>query len=430
MTRPLLRLLVALLLAAWAAPAAAVLSIDIRQGVRDPLPVAVVPFAWEGQGARPFDVSGLVAADLKRSGLFRLIGEQAFISRPHTPSGVTYKDWRLVGSDALVIGRMLPAADGQVEVRFRLFDIYSQRQITGVRYVVDPGGLRDVGHRIADAIHSELIGWSGAFNTRLAYVVKEDERFRLMVADADGANPRAVLTSKQPILSPAWSPDGESVAYVSFEQGRSMVYRQDLASGKRTTLAAFDGINSAPDFAPGGDKLALTLSKDGNPEVYVLDLDSRQLRRLTRHGAIDTEPSWGPEGEALIFTSDRGGGPQLYRVAASGGEVERLTFEGRYNAAPSWSPGGERVAFVHGDGNRFAIAVMDLGSGNMRTLTELGPNESPSFAPNGRKILYATQAAGGAGELATVSVDGSIQQRLQRKRAGDVREPAWSPMAP
>jgi TolB protein len=429
MTRLLPLLLAALLVAAFARPAGAVLSIDIRQGVRDPLPVALVPFAWEGEGARPFDVAGVVTADLKRSGLFRFIGEGAFISRPHTPEGVTYKDWRLVGADALVIGRMRPAADGKVEVRFRLFDVYSQRQITGVRYVVDPGGLRDVGHRIADAIHRELIGWSGAFNSRLAYVVREGERFRLMVADADGANARSVLASRQPILSPAWAPGGDKLAYVSFEQGRSMVYLQDLATGKRSTLAAFDGLNSAPDFSPDGDKLALALSKDGNPELYVLDLASRQLRRLTRHGAIDTEPSWGPEGEQLIFTSDRGGSPQLYRVAASGGEVTRLTFEGRYNAAPSWSPTGERVAFVHGDGNRFAIAVLDLESGSTRTLTGLGPNESPSFAPNGRMILYATQAAGGAGELATVSVDGSVQQRLQRERAGDVREPAWSPMA-
>jgi TolB protein len=427
MTRMLVTL-AAVLLTLWTGPASAVLSIDIRQGVRDPLPVAVVPFAWEGDGQRPFDVSALVAADLKRSGLFRLIGEQAFISRPHTPEGVTYKDWRLVGADALVIGRMRPAGAGRVEVRFRLFDVYSQRQITGVRYEVDRGGLRDVGHRIADAIHTELIGWSGAFNTRLAYVVKEGQRFRLMVADADGANPRAVLTSKQPLMSPAWAPDGESLAYVSFEQGRSMVYRQDLASGKRTTLAAFDGINSAPDFSPSGDRLALTLSRDGNPELYVLDLASRRLSRLTRHGAIDTEPSWGPDGESLIFTSDRGGGPQLYRVPAEGGEVKRLTFEGGYNAAPSWSPKGERVAFVHGDGNRFAIAVMDLSSGSMRRLTGMGPNESPSFAPNGRTILYATQAAGGAGELATVSVDGNVQQRLKRKRSGDVREPAWSPL--
>ena len=428
MKRILPLLLAAVVIAGWVRPVGAVLSIDIRQGVRDPLPVAVVPFSWEGDGQRPFDVSGLVAADLKRSGLFRLIGESAFISRPHRADGVTYKDWRLVGADALVIGRMRPAANGRVEVRFRLFDVYSQRQITGVRYVVDPGGLRDVGHRIADAIHTELIGWPGAFNTRLSYVVREGDRFRLMVADADGANPRAVLTSRRPLMSPAWAPDGEKLAYVSFEQDRSVVYLQHLDSGKRSTLAAFDGINSAPDFSPSGDRLALTLSRDGNPELYVLDLESRRLRRLTRNGAIDTEPSWGPDGERLIFTSDRGGTPQLYRVPAAGGEVERLTFEGRYNAAPSWSPKGDRVAFVHGDGNRFAIAVMDLESGAMRTLTALGPNESPSFAPNGRMILYATQGSSGAGELATVSVDGNVQQRLQRKRSGDVREPAWSPM--
>lgn len=424
----LLPLLAAVVLAGWMPAAGAVLSIDIRQGVSDPLPVAVVPFAWEGEGEAPFDLSGLVTADLKRSGLFRLIDPEAFISRPHTPDAVTYKDWRLVGADALVIGRMLPATDGQVEVRFRLFDVYDQGQLTGVRYVVAPEALREVGHRIADRIHTELVGWSGAFNTRLAYVVKEGERSRLMVADADGANPRTVLTSREPIMSPSWAPDGKSLAYVSFERGRPTVYMQDLQSGKRSTLAAFDGINSAPVFAPDGDKLALTLSKDGNPELYVLDLESRQLRRLTRNGGIDTEPSWGPEGEHLIFTSDRGGRPQLYRIAASGGEPERLTFEGRYNASPSWAPRGGRVAFVHGDGNRFAIAVMDLESGAMRTVTDFGPNESPSFAPNGRTILYATRGPGEGGELATVSVDGNVQQRIQRERSGDVREPAWSPL--
>lgn len=428
MTRILPLLLAAVLIAGWPPPAGAVLSIDIRQGVRDPLPVAVVPFAWEGEGERPFDLGALVTDDLRRSGVFRTIGEAALISRPHTPDAVNYKDWRLVGADALVIGRMLPASDGRVEVRFRLFDVYSQKQITGVRYVADRGGLREVGHRIADAIHAELIGYPGAFNSRLAYVVKEDGRFRLMVADSDGANARAVLNSRRPILSPAWAPGGGKLAYVSFEQDRSMVYLQDLATGKRSTLAAFDGINSAPDFSPSGDKLALTLSKDGNPELYVLDLGSRDLRRLTRHGAIDTEPTWGPAGESLIFTSDRGGTPQLYRVPAEGGEVERLTFEGRYNAAPSWSPGGGKVAFVHGDGNRFAVAVMDLESGAMRTVTAMGPNESPSFAPNGHMILYATQAAGGAGELAAVSADGNVQHRLQREGSGDIREPAWSPM--
>ena len=427
MTR-ILQVLAALALAGWVPVAGAVLSIDIRQGVRDPLPVAVVPFGWEGEGERPFDLSGLVKADLKRSGLFRPIDPAAFISRPHTPDGVTYKDWRLVGADALVIGRMRPAAQGKVEVRFRLFDVYAQSQLTGVRYVVDPESLREVGHRVADRIHTELIGWSGAFNTRLAYVVKEGDRFRLVVADADGANPREVLTSREPIMSPTWAPDGKKLAYVSFERGRSTVYMQDLESGKRSTLAAFDGINSAPVFSPDGDKLALTLSKDGNPELYVLDLASRDLRRLTRNGAIDTEPSWGPEGERLVFTSDRGGAPQIYRVAASGGKPERLTFEGGYNAAPSWSPRGNRIAYVHGDGNRFAIAVMDLDSGSMRTVTGFGPNEAPSFAPNGRMILYATQGPGGAGELATVSVDGNVQQRIQRERSGDVREPAWSPL--
>ncbi|MFA9459841.1 Tol-Pal system beta propeller repeat protein TolB [Thiohalorhabdus methylotrophus] len=412
-------------------PAGAILSIDITQGVRNPLPVALVNFSWEGSGERPFDVGALVSRDLRRSGMFRMINSSAFISAPHRPEDVEYKDWRLVGADALVIGRMAPAGDGRIEVRFRLFDVYSQEQIAGVRYKVKPGGLRGVAHRIADTIHEQLIGWSGAFATKIAYVVRENEEYRLMVADSDGASPRPILTSESPIMSPAWSPDGRSVAYVSFEQQRSMVYMQDLETGKRSTLAAFEGINSAPEFSPGGRRLALSLSRDGNAEIYVLDLQTRKLTRVTRHWAIDTEPTWSPDGDRLIFTSDRGGTPQLYRASVDGGEAERLTFEGKYNAAPTWSPDGKRVAFVHGDGTNFAVAVMNLQEeGAIQSLTERGPNESPSFAPNSRMILYATQGPNGKGELATVSVDGNVHQRLKRENSGDVREPAWSPMQP
>jgi TolB protein len=429
MMRTRFLLLAAVFLLGAVRPAGAVLSIDITQGVRDPLPVALVPFSWEGEGAAPLDVAEVVAADLRRSGLFRLVDPDAFISRPHRPEQVQFKDFRLIGADALVIGRMQPAGGDRAEVRFRLFDIYGQEQVAGVRYRVDRGGLRGVAHRIADTIHEKLVGWSGAFASRLAYVVKEGETYRLMIADADGANPRSVLTSEQPLLSPDWGPRGKHLAYVSFEKRRSMVYMQNLETGKRSTLAAFDGLNSAPAFSPGGDKLALSLSRDGNPEIYVLDLGSRELRRLTRHGAIDTEPAWGPQGEQLIFTSDRGGGPQLYRLPVAGGEPERLTFKGRYNASPTWSPDGRWVAFLHGDGNRFAIAVKDLENGGaLREITGTGPHESPSFAPNSHTILFATQAPDGAGELATVSVDGSVHQRLKRQRAGDVREPAWSPM--
>jgi len=430
MTRTLLLpLLTIALFAALARPAGAVLSIDITQGVRDPLPVALVPFSWEGEGQPPVEVSEVVRADLKRSGLFRLLDPAAFISRPHKQEEVQYKDFRLVGADALVVGRVRPGGGDRVDVRFRLFDVYAQEQVAGVRYRAPADGLRQVAHRIADTIHEELVGWSGAFASHMAYVLKEGKRYRLMVADADGANPRSVLTSQEPLLSPAWAPDGKHLAYVSFEQGRSMVYMQNLETGKRSTLAAFDGLNSAPEFSPDGEKLALSLSRDGNPELYVLDLASRELTRLTRHWAIDTEPTWGPEGEQLIFTSDRGGGPQLYRLPASGGDPERLTFEGDYNASPSWSPDGRWVAFLHGEDNRFAIGVKDLEKeGPLRTVTGRGPHESPSFAPNSHTILFATQATDGSGELATVSVDGNVHQRLQRQRGGDVREPAWSPL--
>jgi TolB protein len=287
--------------------------------------------------------------------------------------------------------------------------------------------MRDLGHRIADRIHDQLIGYPGAFATRLAYVVEGEAGFRLRVADADGANPHTILNAQRPLMSPVWSPDGERIAYVSFADRRPAVYIQELASGERRRVASYPGLNSAPAFGPKGQRLALTLSRDGNPEIYVLDLASDELRRITRNGAIDTEPTWSPDGEHLIFTSDRAGGPQLYRKRLGGGAPERLTFSGDYNAAPDWSPDGDRVAFVHGQGNEFAIAVLELDDGDtrMRKLTGLGPHESPSFAPNGRTIVYATQG-GGQGRLATVSVDGRVQQTL-RRASGDVREPAWSP---
>lgn len=407
--------------------ARAVLEIDISSGVAQPLPVAVVPFAWEGEGEAPGRPTEVIRADLERSGLFRLLEPAEFLDRPHRPEEVRYKDWRLIGADALVIGRMLPSGEGRSEVRFRLFDVYRQQQTAGVRFRIRDGGMRGLGHRIADRIHEQLIGYQGAFATRLAYVVHGDTGYRLRVADADGANPHTVLNSQRPVMSPVWSPDGGRLAYVSFETRRPAIYVQELESGERRRVAAYSGLNSAPAFGPKGRRLALTLSRDGNPEIYILDLETDRLRRVTRHGAIDTEPTWSPDGESLIFTSDRAGGPQLYRKDLGGGAPRRLTFTGRYNAAADWSPDGERVTFVHGDGSRFAIAVLDLRGDEptMRTVTARGPNESPSFAPNGHTIVYATKQDG-QGQLATVSVDGAVQRTL-RSASGDVREPAWSP---
>lgn len=415
------------LLLLFPAPAPAVLEIDIRSGVSQPLPVAVVPFAWKGEGEAPGTLTDVIRADLERSGMFRVLEPDDFLDQPSRPDGVRFKDWRLIGADALVIGRMLPAGEGRLEVRFRLFDVYRQEQTAGVRYRIAEDGSRDLGHRIADRIHERLVGYPGSFSTQLAYVVQEETSYRLRVADSDGANADTVFNSRQPVMSPAWSPDGDHLAYVSFESRRPAVFVQELATGERRQVAAYPGLNSAPVFGPKGRRLALTLSRDGNPEIYVLDLETERLQRVTRHGAIDTEPAWGPEGESLIFTSDRAGGPQLYRKELGGGPPERLTFTGGYNAAPDWSPDGERVAFVHGDGSRFAIAVLDLRGEepSMRTLTGMGPNESPSFAPNGRTIVYATKQDG-EGQLATVSVDGAVQ-RVLRSAAGGVREPAWSP---
>ncbi len=422
-----------LLVALLSRPAEAVLQIEIRQGVGEPLPVALVPFGWQGdeEPEAAAKVAEVVAADLKRAGLFRLIDPADFLNRPHTPGEVRFKNWRLIGADAVVIGRIQPLGGERIEVGFWLYDVFTQRQIAGIRYRAGPQGLHWVAHRIADKIHKELIGWPGAFASRFAYVVRESDKFRLVVADSDGANPQTVFMSQSPVLSPAWSPGREKLAYVSFEHGHSAVYVQGLQSGERRVVAGYEGINSAPTFSPDGTRLALTLSKDGNPEIYILRLADDHLRRVTHSPTIDTGPTWSPGGDALIFTSDRGGSPQLYRLDLDGGQPKRLTFQGGYNAAPDWSPNGRWVTFVHGEGQRFAIAVLDLEKENPRVqrLTEFGAHESPSFAPNSRQVVYATQASTGArGELAIVSVDGAIQQRVHRSRpGGDLREPVWSP---
>lgn len=427
----------------WAGSAQALLEIHISGGTEGGIPIAIVPFEWAGSGPVPADVSAIVANDLRGSGRFELKPKSDFLETPHHGNEVNFEKWRAIGVDNLVVGRVQPTANGSYLVQFQLFDIYKPgavapdqpayklKQLAGYNLPTPANRLRSTAHFISDIIYEALTGDPGAFSTRMAYVTATGEaksqRYRLMVADYDGHNEFEVIGSPQPIMSPSWSPDGRSLAYVSFEGGQPAIYVHDLKTASARKMAAFRGINGAPAWSPDGRKLALTLSRDdpGNPEIYVMELGSGKLRRVTYNRAIDTEPTWSPDGANLLFTSDRSGGPQIYRVPAAGGRAERLTFEGNYNARPQLSPDGERLAMVHSNGNGFRIGVLELDSGTLQVVTEGPLDESPTFAPNGSMILYATGHRA-QGELAAVSVDGRVRQRLRLQR-GEVREPSWGP---
>jgi TolB protein len=408
----------------------AALTLRITQGVEGALPIAVVPFGWIGTGARPEKIASIVADDLRRSGRFAPIAEADLPGQPRDASEIRFSDWRLLGTGNLVIGRLVGQPDGRYTIQFRLFDVFRAKQLAGYQLDASADQLRQRAHQISDIIYEKLTGEPGAFATRIAYVTEFDNQtsakpYALNIADSDGADAQVVLESSEPLMSPAWSPDGKQLAYVSFEGGRPRVFLQELTTGKREEVAGFPGINGAPTWSPDGLQLAVTLSKDGNPEIYILDLRSRRLRRLTRNVAIDTEPSWAPDGRSLAFTSDRGGTPQVYRIPLYGGRATRLTFDGQYNARATFSPSGRELAFVHGADGAYRIAVLDLETSALRVLTDSRLDESPSFAPNGSMVLYATSDAEGAA-LAAISVDGRVKHRMAVE-GGKVREPAWSP---
>jgi TolB protein len=425
------KLLFALLLSLfWLTAAKADLTIEITEGVEGALPIAIVPFGWQGAGRPPVDISGVIDADLQRSGRFKTIPQGDMLSRPTTADAIQFKDWRALDVENLVIGQVRPKGTGGYEIRFQLFDVYKGEQLTGYTIPTTAPNLRATAHRIADLIYEKLLGIPGAFATRIAYITstkKADgsQKIDLNIADADGYNPETIVSSTEPLMSPAWSPDGRRLAYVSFEEGRSSIYVQEVYTGKRQKLTSFKGINGAPSWSPDGRKLAMALSKDGNPDIFVYELARKKLRPVTRHYAIDTEPSWSPDGKSLVFTSDRGGKPQIYQVSAFGGPAKRLTFQNSYNASASFSPDGKLLALVTQEDGGYRIAVQDLDSGIMQVLSQGRLDESPSFAPNGGMIIYASKA-GYRGELAAVSVDGRVRQRLALQE-GDVREPVWSP---
>ena len=402
-----------------ALPARAVLNIEITGAGEHQIPISIVPFAGEDKLTQK--ISEVIANDLKRSGLFRLVDPAG--KSPHEMRDVKFGEW--AGVDALTIGSVTVLADGRVEVKFRLLDTHKQSQLLGQSVASKGDQVRAIAHRIADMIYEKLTGDAGVFSTRIAYVNREGKLNRLVVADSDGYGEQSVLTLKEPIMSPSWSPDGSHLAYVTFEQGRAVTYVQSLFTRQRFELAAFPGSNSAPVWAPDGKQLAIVLTRDGTSAIYLVRPDGSGLRRITFSDAIDTEPSFSPDGRFLLFASDRGGSVQIYRMPAEGGYAERMTFEGKNNFSPRYSPDGNNFVFMHSTGGQFYIATQDFQTRQLQVLTDVGWEKKPSFAPNGKIVLFATESLG-RGILATVSSDGRVKQKMIPQQ-GDIREPMWGP---
>jgi TolB protein len=407
------------------AQAQAGLEITVTGGETAARPIAVVPFAQPAElGA---NLSEIIAADLARSGQFLPRAPADMLEKPTDAAQVNFKNWRVLNVDNVVVGQVR-RTNGRLAARFQLLDVLRAQALAGYEVdIPDPRRLRPVAHQIADLIYEKLTGVPGYFNSQIAYVAAtggpRNRLFQIVIADADGENPVTVATSREPLMSPAWSPDRRQLAYVGFEKGRSAVYLHTLATGELRRFAQERGINGAPAWSPDGRQLALTLSFERNPDIYVMDLASGVRRQLTQHYAIDTEPAWSPDGKQIAFTSDRGGQPQIYVVPVSGGDARRVTFEGKQNLRARYSPDGKLLALVNVDETGYRIGVLDLASRDLRILSSGPLDESPSFAPNGAVVIYAAQGRQGA-ELATVSVDGRIRQRLSQP--GDVREPTWS----
>ncbi len=409
--------------------AAAQLTIEVTRGMDQPTRIAVVPFIWSSPGTAPHSLDQIVRDDLRRSGFFDTMEPRNMLSFPTPGPNINFRDWRITDTEYLLVGSVTLDASGY-QVFFELYDVVTERLVLGRTVSGGPTNARDVAHRISDIVYENLTGIRGVFSTRILYVTdnrqgNEVSQYQLMLADQDGARERVVLTSPQPLMSPTWSPDGTQVAYVSFETGRAAIFRQNLATGVREQLTNFERINGAPAFSPDGTKLAMVLSKDGNPEIYVMDLLTKELTRITEHFAIDTEPNWTPDGRSLVFTSDRGGRPQIYRVDIDSRRVVRLTFRGDYNARPRLSTDGRFLVMVHQSEGVFHIAVQDMIDSTFLIVTETELDESPTIAPNGAMVMYATKWQNRS-ILAAVSLDAGIRYRLPAQTA-DVREPAWSP---
>jgi TolB protein len=405
--------------------ARAQLTIEIIGGAGAALPISIVPFA--GEADFPLGISGVVGGDLIRSGRFRQIDSDGILPRPSTAEEVNISLFRTRGADAVVVGSMRRLPDGLVEVRFALVDAVKQQTLANMVYAVTQQQFRATAHRIADVIYEKLTGEPGIFSTRIAYITQQGTQYQLQIADADGDNPQTIVTSKDPLISPRFSPDGSRIAYVSFENRKPVVYVQSLLDGKRHVVANFRGSNSAPAWSPDGTQLAVTLSRDGGSQLFLVSAaGGGEPRRLMSSPGIDTESAFMPDGQSLLFASDRGGAPQIYRLWIADGYVERVTMEGSYNVSPKPLPDGNGMVFVRRDSGRMQIATMDFQTRQVLALTPGPMDESPAIAPNGRYVLYAGQS-GGRSILAAVSIDGTIRQRIGAL-AQQVREPSWGPL--
>lgn len=411
------------------------LVVEITSGVVNPTPIAIAPMRWNGSGTLPEDIATVIENDLRRSGQFAPMRRDLMYTFPHSEAEVAYRYWRIVNMEYLVIGNISPTPEGKYRLDFELYDIFRQRKFwpQGKAVEGELSQLRDLAHYASDQIYEALTGIRGIFRTKIAYVEQVGDIFYLKVSDVDGARVRTLVQSQpeEPILSPDWSPDGKRITYVSYATTRPAIYIYDLTTNRIQQITNFQGLNGAPVFSPDGQKLAFTLSKDGNPDIYVLDLNTRQMRRVVDHFEIDTEPNWTADGGGLIFTSKRGGNPQIYQITLANGRIERLTFDGSQNTGAVVSQDGKSFVYVYRDDNAdFYIAHQDIASGTMRLLTrtrrgDIVLDESPTIAPNGAMLMYATKFRG-KGILAAVSMDTAIQYNLPSTE-GDVREPAWSP---
>lgn len=397
------------------------LSIEITGAGANRIPVAIANFAGDPAAAQV--VTATIRADLERSGLFKLVDPGGAPLDENSP--VNFGDWKGRGADALAAGSLARGANGRMEARFRLYDTQKQAALGGAVYVTGNDQLRAAGHRIADYIYEKLTGDKGVFSTRIAYVTKSGKVFKLWVSDADGENAQAALTSGEPIISPAWSPDGSQLAYVSFESRKPVVYVHSVSTGKRRLIANFRGSNSAPAWSPDSKTLAVTLSRDGGSQLFLLSSQGGEPRRLTQSSSIDTEPVFSPDGRMIYFVSDRGGSPQVYRMSVAGQGIERVTFTGSYNISPALSADGRWMAYISRVGGVFKLQLMELATGSQRELTNTTADESPSFAPNSKLLMYATQQQGREA-LMTTTLDGKVKATLSGQ-AGEIREPDWGP---
>jgi TolB protein len=431
MNRPLTAL-VATGLVLLCSRSSAELVVEITKGQADAIPIAIVPFSSPEAAAASFDVAQLVSDDLARSGRFKATDRRDMIEQPHTGAGISFDDWRRLNNDYMVVGQVQASPPDRYNITFELYNVLTRQRLLAYQISANKPGLRLASHQVADMVFEKILGIRGAFATRIAYIAVlgtlPHRDYRLIVADADGENPHVVMQSNEPLMSPAWSPDGQSLAYVSFENRLPSVYVQFLKTGERQRVSAQAGVNQAPAWSPDGKKLALTLStRDGNLDIYIKDLTTQALTRITDDPGIDTEPQWSKDGQSLYFTSDRAGGPQIYRVGThSGDKPRRLTFQGSYNARPRLSPDESHLAFVTQEDGGYRIASMDLrGGGETQVLTKGHFDVSPSYAPNGAEIIYASRDRG-RGVLALVSADGRVQERLVSSE-GELQEPAWAP---